>query len=51
VSESLLGHSKITTTMDTYAHPVSELQRAEVNRLAQLLGEPGSDQVSASPAS
>jgi integrase len=41
--KSLLGHSKITTTMDTYAHPVSEVQRAEVNRLGSLLSESGED--------
>ena len=36
--KSLLGHSKITTTMDTYTHPVSVVQRAEVDRLAEALG-------------
>lgn len=49
----LLGHSKITTTMDTYAHPVSDVQRAEVNRLAELLSDPESDseEERATPAS
>jgi len=49
--KGLLGHSKITTTMDVYTHPVSELQRAEVNRLAQLLEASGESDVRSTPAS
>jgi integrase len=41
----LLGHSQITTTMDTCAHPVSARHRAEVDRLGEALSalEPGAD--------
>lgn len=49
--KGLLGHSKITTTMDVYTHPVSELQRAEVNRLARLLEAFGEEDSRATPAS
>ena len=49
--KGLLGHSKITTTMDVYTHPVSEVQRAEVNRLAELLRDHGEGDARATPAS
>ena len=49
--KGLLGPSKITTTMDVYTHPVSEVQRAEVNRLAELLRDHGERDARATPAS
>ena len=49
--KGLLGHSRITTTMDTYAHPVSEVQRAEVNRLARLLSDSDDRDIRSTPAS
>lgn len=48
--KGLVGHSKITTTMDVYTHPVSEVQRVEVNRLARLLSGAEEDATRVNPA-
>jgi integrase len=39
----VLGHSQISTTMDTYAHVFADVQREAVNELDKLLEEPKTD--------